>query len=108
MCVAHFIAIAFLVATHSNVTAADTETAAAPSGQVVAVISPTLERIVEWDEYTGRVSDTFVSVGNPLAGGAAGGTLLTTVVSIDPIYLEFTASEAEYLKYRRRHTIHMR
>lgn len=50
---------------------------------------------------TGRVSDNFVSVGNLVVGGAGGGTLLTTVVSLDPIYLEFTASEADYLKYRR-------
>lgn len=50
---------------------------------------------------TGRVSDNFVSVGNLIVGGAAGGTLLTTVVSLDPIYFEFTASEADYLKYRR-------
>ena len=50
---------------------------------------------------TGRASDNFVSIGNLIVGGAANGTLLTTVVSLDPIYFEFTASEAEYLKYRR-------
>jgi len=50
---------------------------------------------------TGRVSDNFVSVGNLIVGGATGGTLLTTLVSQDPIYFEFTASEADYLKYRR-------
>lgn len=50
---------------------------------------------------TGRASDNFVSIGNLIVGGAANGTLLTTVVSIDPIYFEFTASEADYLKYRR-------
>ncbi|CAA0120008.1 Efflux pump periplasmic linker BepF [Halioglobus japonicus] len=50
---------------------------------------------------TGRVSDNYVSVGNLIVGGADGGTLLTTQVSTDPIYFEFTASEAEYLKYLR-------
>tara|TARA_R110002049_G_scaffold83933_1_gene213573 strand:+ start:5669 stop:6865 length:1197 start_codon:yes stop_codon:yes gene_type:complete len=50
---------------------------------------------------TGRVSDNFVSVGNLIVGGADGGTLLTTQVSTDPIYFEFTASEADYLKYLR-------
>ncbi len=49
----------------------------------------------------GRVSDDFVSVGNLIVGGAQGGTLLTTLVSIDPIHFEFTASEADYLKYAR-------
>ncbi|WCL55278.1 efflux RND transporter periplasmic adaptor subunit [Gimibacter soli] len=50
---------------------------------------------------TGRISDNFVSEGNLIAGGSQGGTLLTTVVSLDPIYFEFTASEADYLKYVR-------
>lgn len=50
---------------------------------------------------TGRISDNFVSQGNLIVGGAQGGTLLTTVVSTDPIYFEFTASEADYLRYLR-------
>lgn len=49
----------------------------------------------------GRISDDFVSEGNLIVGGAQGGTLLTTIVSLDPIYFEFTASEADYLKYVR-------
>jgi RND family efflux transporter MFP subunit len=50
---------------------------------------------------TGRISDDFVSEGNLIVGGAQGGTLLTTIVSLDPIYFEFSASEADYLKYVR-------
>jgi len=50
---------------------------------------------------TGRISDDFVSEGNLIVGGAQGGTLLTTIVSMDPIYFEFTASESDYLKYVR-------
>ncbi len=50
---------------------------------------------------TGRISDEFVSLGNLINGGAQGGTLLTTIVSMDPIHFEFTASEADYLKYVR-------
>ena len=42
-----------------------------------------------------------MSEGNLIVGGAQGGTLLTTIVSLDPIYFEFTASEADYLKYVR-------
>ncbi|MEE2692581.1 MAG: efflux RND transporter periplasmic adaptor subunit [Pseudomonadota bacterium] len=49
----------------------------------------------------GRISDNFVSDGNLIVGGAQGGTLLTRIVSLDPIYFEFTASEAAYLKYVR-------
>ncbi len=50
---------------------------------------------------TGRISDDFVSEGNLIVGGASGGTLLSTIVSLDPIHFEFTASEADYLKYQR-------
>lgn len=50
---------------------------------------------------SGRVSDNFVSDGNLIVGGPQNGTLLTTIVSADPIYFEFTASEADYLKYQR-------
>ena len=53
---------------------------------------------------TGRVSDNFVSEGNLIVGGANGGTVLTTLVSTNPIYFEFTASEADYLKYVRLDT----
>lgn len=50
---------------------------------------------------SGRVSDNFVSEGNLIVGGPQNGTLLTRIVSADPIYFEFTASEADYLKYQR-------
>ncbi|MEL6195433.1 MAG: efflux RND transporter periplasmic adaptor subunit [Myxococcota bacterium] len=50
---------------------------------------------------SGRVSDDYVDEGNLIAGGVQGGTLLTTVVSIDPIEFEFTASESDYLRYLR-------
>ncbi|MCK5747276.1 MAG: efflux RND transporter periplasmic adaptor subunit, partial [Oricola sp.] len=50
---------------------------------------------------SGRISDDFVSEGNLIVGGAQGGTLLTRIVSLDPIYFEFSANEADYLKYLR-------
>lgn len=49
----------------------------------------------------GRVSREMVSPGNLVSGGGTGSTLLTTIVSLDPIYLYFDADEAEYLKYQR-------
>lgn len=51
----------------------------------------------------GRISNAFVTTGNLITGGAGGGdsTLLTTIVSLDPIYCYFTASEQDYLKYTR-------
>jgi RND family efflux transporter MFP subunit len=43
-----------------------------------------------------------VSPGNLVTGGTGGNTtLLATIVSIDPIYFEFTFDEASYLRYER-------
>jgi membrane fusion protein, multidrug efflux system len=51
---------------------------------------------------TGRVSAHAVSVGNLVAGGSGSGTtLLTTVVSLDPIHLLFDISESNLLAYQR-------
>jgi RND family efflux transporter MFP subunit len=49
---------------------------------------------------TGRISRKIVSEGNYLTGGSGSGTLLTTIVSIDPIYFYFDVSETEFLKYQ--------
>jgi len=44
-----------------------------------------------------------MSIGGLVAGGAsaAAPTLLTTIVSLDPIYLDFQMSEDDYLAYER-------
>jgi multidrug efflux system membrane fusion protein len=47
----------------------------------------------------GRVSRAEVTRGNLVTGGINGGTLLTSVVSIDPIYLYFDGDEQTYLRY---------
>ena len=48
---------------------------------------------------TGRVSRHLVSVGNLVSGSDNGAsTLLTTIVSMDPIYVYFDVDEATYLK----------
>ena len=60
---------------------------------------------LEWSEVrapiAGRVSDRRVDAGNLVAGGQSGSTLLTTIVSLDPIYFVFDGSEADYVRYRR-------
>jgi membrane fusion protein, multidrug efflux system len=56
--------------------------------------------------FTGRIGNHQVSVGNLVAGsrGATSPTtLLTTLVSLDPIYLDFDMSEADYNSYLRGH-----
>ena len=52
---------------------------------------------------SGRISEHRVSVGSLINGGPSAGasTLLTTIVSLDPIHLDFDMSEADYLSYQR-------
>ena len=47
---------------------------------------------------TGRVSRAIVTTGNLVTNGE---TLLTTVVSLDPIYVEFNADEQAYLTFEK-------
>ncbi len=50
----------------------------------------------------GRVGRHQVSIGNLINGGASGTTtLLTTIVSLDPIHFFFDMSEGDYLSYQR-------
>lgn len=49
----------------------------------------------------GRMSDRRIDVGNLISGGSEGATLLTTIVSQDPIHFVFDVSEQAYLKYAR-------
>nr|AWJ66058.1 multidrug efflux membrane fusion protein [uncultured bacterium] len=48
--------------------------------------------------FTGRISNSRVDIGNLVA---AGETVLSAIVSTNPIHLVFTASEAQFLKYSR-------
>jgi RND family efflux transporter MFP subunit len=50
---------------------------------------------------SGRISRKLVSIGNYVTGASASGTLLTTILSQDPIQFYFDISEADYLKYLR-------
>jgi multidrug efflux system membrane fusion protein len=50
---------------------------------------------------SGRISDKRVDAGNLITGGPAGATLLTIIVSIDPIHFVFDGSETDFLHYLR-------
>jgi RND family efflux transporter MFP subunit len=55
---------------------------------------------------SGRIGAHLVSVGNLVSGsreGSGATTLLTTIVSLDPIYLDFDMSESEYRAYQQAH-----
>ena len=53
--------------------------------------------------FSGKISLRHVSIGSLISGGpgAATGTALTSIVSLDPIHLDFDLSEADYLAYQR-------
>lgn len=60
---------------------------------------------LEWTEVkapiSGRISDARVDVGSLISGGQANATVLTKIVSLDPINFVFFGSEADFLKYSR-------
>ena len=51
---------------------------------------------------TGRISRTFLTEGN-LVNPSGGDSLLTTIVSIDPMYVYFDIDERALLRYRREY-----
>ena len=77
------------------------ESVSAIAGAKAAVEQAALN--VEFTHITspidGRVSRTEITKGNLVTNGPTGGTLLTTVVSLNPIYAYFDADEQSYLKY---------
>jgi RND family efflux transporter MFP subunit len=65
----------------------------------------TAELNLEWTEVrapiAGRISDRRVDAGNLITGGPNGATLLSVIVSIDPIHFVFDGSEADFIRYLR-------
>jgi membrane fusion protein, multidrug efflux system len=61
---------------------------------------------LDWSEIRapigGRISDKKVDTGTLISGGSAPSpTLLTTIVSLDPIHFVFDVSESDFLRYTR-------
>lgn len=50
---------------------------------------------------SGRISDRKIDAGNLVSSGVDGGTLLTTINALDPIYFTFDVPESLYLKDSR-------
>lgn len=88
---------------------ADQDAAAASIDQARAALADAaldLEFCHVTAPFTGRISSHRVSVGNLVSGSRAGTsatTLLTTLVSLDPIYFDFDMSENDFLAYERAH-----
>ena len=60
-----------------------------------------LEWTVVQAPISGRISDKQVNKGALVTGGSVNTTLLTTIVSLDPIHFIFEGSESDYLRYLR-------
>jgi len=74
--------------------------AAVRAGEAALVTAKlNLEWTVVRAPITGRVSRAAVTPGNLVQAGPPSATLLTTIVSLDPIYVYFDSDEQAYLKY---------
>jgi RND family efflux transporter MFP subunit len=90
----------------------DTRTSAeAQGGATVRAAEAAVETArlnLEWTRVrspiSGRVSNALVTPGNLVNAGPPEATLLTTVVSIDPMYLYFDSDEQTYLRYAKQTT----
>jgi multidrug efflux system membrane fusion protein len=84
-------------------TSAEAQGGAMVRGAEAAVLTARLN--LEWTRVrspiAGRVSRAEVTAGNLVQAGPPDATLLTTVVSIDPIYVYFEGDEQTYLRYVR-------
>jgi RND family efflux transporter MFP subunit len=80
---------------------AETQGGANVRGAEAAVETARLN--LEWTRVrspiSGRVSNALVTAGNLVEAGPPSATLLTTVVTLDPMYLYFDSDEQTYLRY---------
>src|SRR5580693_1282951 len=83
----------------STVAQAEANSAGAEAALEAASLNLNFTRVTS--PITGRVSRAEVTRGNLVTGGANGGTLLTSVVSMDPMYLYFEGDEQAYLRYNK-------
>ncbi|HWW29430.1 MAG TPA: efflux RND transporter periplasmic adaptor subunit [Steroidobacteraceae bacterium] len=81
----------------STVAQAEANVAGAEAALESALLNLNFTRVTS--PVDGRVSRAEVTRGNLVTGGSNGGTLLSSVVSMNPIYLYFDADEQSYLRY---------
>jgi RND family efflux transporter MFP subunit len=80
----------------ANARQSEANVEAAKAAVDAAALNVTFTRVTA--PITGRVSRAIVTQGNLVTNGQ---TLLTTVVSLDPIYVEFNADEQAYLTFEK-------
>src|SRR3984893_12276265 len=83
----------------STVAQTEANVAAAEATLETAALNLSFTRVTS--PIAGRAGRAEVTRGNLVTGGANGGTLLTSVVSMDPMYLYFEGDEQAYLRYNK-------
>jgi RND family efflux transporter MFP subunit len=81
----------------STVAQAEANLAGSQAALESAALNLSFTRVIS--PIDGRISRAIVTRGNLVTGGNNGGTVLTSVVSMDPIYLYFDGDEQAYLRY---------
>jgi multidrug efflux system membrane fusion protein len=81
----------------STVAQAEANVAGSAAALETAALNLNFTKVIS--PVDGRVSRAEVTRGNLVTGGTNGGTLLSSVVSMDPIYIYFDADEQSYLRY---------
>ncbi|MBL8199976.1 MAG: efflux RND transporter periplasmic adaptor subunit [Chromatiales bacterium] len=84
---------------NSQKRAADANLRAAEAAEQSAALNLEFTRILA--PIDGRIGRKLVTVGNLVTGEGNDATLLTTLVSVDPIHVYFTADERAFLRYTR-------
>lgn len=88
-----------LDALSSTKLAADAALAAAAAAEQAAALNLAFTRITA--PISGRIGRKLVTTGNLVTGDGNDTTLLTTLVSVDPIHVYFSADERAFLRYTR-------
>jgi RND family efflux transporter MFP subunit len=83
----------------STVAQAEANVAGSEAALETAALNLSFTRVTS--PIDGRASRAEVTRGNLVTGGINGGTLLSSVVSMDPIYLYFDADEQSFLRYTK-------
>jgi RND family efflux transporter MFP subunit len=83
----------------AGVRQAEASAAAAKAAVDAAALDVEFTRVVA--PVAGRAGRHLVDEGNLVTSGPTGATLLTTIVTLDPIHCYFEADERAYLKYTR-------
>lgn len=93
-----------VVVAQSRIESAESTVAAAQAEESIAQANLDLAALnLQYTEIRapidGRISSRYVTEGNLVSGGTSDSTLLTTIVSLNPIHCYFDADEQTFLKY---------